>query len=128
MLAAANRVLTSRFFPNAGSDLRTAKLDEQALFGFAHHTMDVFDHVLCGGLRVGKPNLLLLVDQFEEAFRPEVEPQALRDLRDLLKELFSTQPAGLFLAVTMRSEEEHPGHGDWSHQYHDPHSLPSRPP
>jgi tetratricopeptide (TPR) repeat protein len=81
--------------------------------------IDARDLLATDGLRAGPANLLLLVDQFEEVFRPEVEASG-HYLLDLLiaAHAFLTQTAegkasGLFIVVTMRSEElyrigEHP--------------------
>lgn len=108
--ARAPAILARRLFGVADADpaaLREARLDPRALFALASERLDAADRELRGGLRVGPPNLLLLVDQFEEAFRPGLHPQGLRNLADLLRAVSSRQPPGLFLAVTMRSEETH---------------------
>jgi hypothetical protein len=89
-----------------------------ALFDFVATELDQRDRAATKGLRAGRPNLLLVVDQFEEIFRPEVErtsggPQLL----DLLLATYSRLEweqrgpsearSGLFIVLTMRSEELH---------------------
>jgi hypothetical protein len=65
------------------------------------------------GLRAGPANLLLLIDQFEEVFRPEAQSSS-KYLLDLLIATYSFltqtlegQTSGLFIVVTMRTEELH---------------------
>ena len=91
------------------------------LLGLADRVMDRLDDGISGGLQAGPPNLLLVLDQFEEVFRPEVAAERggqRDDLLNLIVDVHShlgrNPDSGLFLAVTMRSEElhrctEHPG-------------------
>jgi WD40 repeat protein len=88
-------------------NIRSAALDPRAIFALAMDRLDSFDAVLRKGLRVGKPNLLIMLDQFEEVFRPGIATQGVRNLCELLQAIFLHQPPGLFIAATMRSEETH---------------------
>jgi WD40 repeat protein len=104
----ASEVLRHRLFgTNNVTNLRSAVLDPRSVFALAVDRLAAFDAVLRKGLRVGKPNLLILLDQFEEAFRPGLHTQAVRNLCELLRAVSSHQPPGLFIAATMRSEEMH---------------------
>lgn len=104
----APALLRERLFDEEpGGTLRSARLDPRALFALALNGLDGFDAALRGGLRVGRPNLLILLDQFEEAFRPGVDPRGQLNLCELLMATAERQPPGLFIAVTMRSEETH---------------------
>jgi hypothetical protein len=83
-----------------------------ALRDFAFE-VDARDKLATEGLRAGPANLLLLVDQFEEVFRPEALASG-GQLLDLLiaAHTFLTQTpegqaCGLFIVVTMRTEELH---------------------
>jgi hypothetical protein len=88
-----------------------------ALFNFVDTELDRRDDLAARGLRSGRANLLLLIDQFEEVFRPEVparRPGSRQDLLDLivavderLQDNAPDEQSGLFLAITMRSEELH---------------------
>jgi hypothetical protein len=75
--------------------------------------VDARDKLATDGLRAGPANLLLLVDQFEEVFRPEALARG-AELLDLLiaAHAFLTQTpegqaCGLYIVVTMRTEELH---------------------
>ena len=75
--------------------------------------VDARDKLATGGLRAGPANLLLLIDQFEEVFRPEALARG-AELLDLLiaAHAFLTQTeegqaCGLYIVVTMRTEELH---------------------
>ncbi len=83
-----------------------------ALLDVAGRQLDEYDSVASRGLRVPGPSLMLLLDQFEEVFRPEVPFKRRSLLLDLIVDLHrhlsrSVEKGGLFLAVTMRSEELH---------------------
>ena len=69
--------------------------------------LDRLDIELSRGARAGPPNLLILIDQFEEAFRSEVTPQGQDNLCKLIKATYKERPPSLFLALTLRSEELH---------------------
>jgi hypothetical protein len=99
-----------RRFGDAKRQGRKQVLD--ALLEIVDHELDSYDNVVTQGRRLAEPNLFLLVDQLEEIFRPEIatdEREALLDLIvDLQKHMEETsQRGGLFLAVTIRSEEVH---------------------
>jgi hypothetical protein len=92
----------------------------QALFSFVDSELDRLDRNATRGLRAGRPNLLLVVDQFEEVFRPEVMRDPASgggEFLDLLlsafgrlekeRELKADARSGLFIVITMRSEELH---------------------
>lgn len=91
-----------------------------ALFDFVEIELDRLDRTATQGLRAGRPNLLLVVDQFEEVFRPEVTTNpdsGGTEFLDLLLAAFtrleregtmkSDARSGLFIVVTLRSEELH---------------------
>jgi WD40 repeat protein len=97
-------------FDEARTKGRKAVLD--ALLDIANTQLDEYDRLATEGLRVPGPSLLLLLDQFEEVFRPEVPGDARESLLNLIVDLHTylkgeTHKGGLFLAVTMRSEELH---------------------
>jgi WD domain, G-beta repeat len=102
--------MRARFFDDERAKSRDAVLT--ALLEFADHQLDEYDRLACQGLRVPGPSLMLLLDQFEEVFRPEVPPDSRDALLNLIVDLHRRQgerseKGGLFLAVTMRSEELH---------------------
>jgi WD40 repeat protein len=89
-----------------------------ALLDFVDSSIDQLDRAASHGLRSGKPSLLLIVDQFEEVFRPEVVADPLAGAGTLLDTLIATcaklthmrragEQSGLFIVITMRSEELH---------------------
>lgn len=97
-----------RLFGNAEADaLRAASLKVEGVFDLARSVLDRLDIELSRGARAGPPNLLMLIDQFEETFRTEVTPQGQGNLCRLIKETFTQRPPSLFLALTLRSEELH---------------------
>lgn len=100
--------IRKRLFGDAGPDeLRAAPLVMEGVFGLARDVLDRLDIELSRGARAGPPNLLMLIDQFEEAFRSEVTPQGQDNLCKLIKATFKERPPALFLALTLRSEELH---------------------
>lgn len=104
------RKIAEELFPGSGGggrDLRSLWLNVSALFTLAGEALDRLDEVLSRGLRAGAPNLLILVDQFEEVFRPEVTREGRDNLRRLVEATFEERPSCLFLALTLRSEELH---------------------
>lgn len=103
-MAGINRKL---FADASGDARRSASLNVDEVFGLAHDILDRIDIELSRGARSGRPNLLILIDQFEEAFRPEVPIEGLRNLCSLIKGTFKHRPPSLFLAITLRSEELH---------------------
>ena len=86
-------------------------LRPEGLFTFANETVQIIDDRVSRGVQAGPANLLLLIDQFEELFRPEVDGtgrDAVFALLRLVQERGRRQPRpGLFLTITMRSEELH---------------------
>jgi WD40 repeat protein len=91
-----------------------------SLFSFVEDELNSRDRTATNGLRSGRPSLLLVVDQFEEVFRPEVTTRhdsGGRELLDLLiatytrlereSKLSGERRSGLFVVITMRSEELH---------------------
>jgi hypothetical protein len=92
----------------------------RALLDFVDTELDRRDDLAARRLRSGRASLLLLIDQFEEIFRPEVPARRAGSRQDLLdmiiavdarlraeRDQASEQKSGLFLAITMRSEELH---------------------
>jgi hypothetical protein len=94
------------------------------LLDFVLNELNERDARLTRGFRSGRPNLLLVIDQFEEVFRPEVEllgPAGSRSLHEMLVELHEhlavenrtlgdkspRGAGGLYVIATMRSEEYH---------------------
>jgi WD40 repeat protein len=89
-----------------------------SLFEFVEHELDQRDKIATHALRSGRPSLLLVVDQFEEIFRPEANTDSgARELLDLLiatyaklereRDVNVERRSGLFVVITMRSEELH---------------------
>jgi hypothetical protein len=89
-----------------------------SLLHFVDYELDEFDKLASQGIRVPGASLMLLLDQFEEVFRSEIvagQRQALLDLvvgldASIRRRNERNEPAykgGLFLAMTMRSEELH---------------------
>ncbi|QIG50607.1 hypothetical protein G5V57_24465 [Nordella sp. HKS 07] len=100
--------IRKRLFGDARPDeLRATPLIVKGVFKLACDVLDRLDIELSRGARAGPPNLLMLIDQFEEAFRSEVTPQGQDNLCELIKETFKQRPSSLFLALTLRSEELH---------------------
>jgi hypothetical protein len=94
----------ARFFDGASAK----PLDEvfAALLEFVGE-LNEFDRLASRGLRASSPSLVLLLDQFEEVFRPEVPLVSRYALLDLIVGLRTMRPQHLFLALTMRSDELH---------------------
>ena len=82
-------------------------LDVGALFDFVDERLRSLDTALAGGATSGAPNLLLLIDQFEEVFKPKVDPVGRDMIMSLINSIHTYKPFNLFLIVTMRSEELH---------------------
>jgi WD40 repeat protein len=98
------------FFDDEKAKPREAIL--AALLDLVGKQLDEYDSLASRGLRVPGPSLMLLLDQFEEVFRPEVRPDRRELLLNLIVDLHrhlsrQVEKGGLFLAVTMRSEELH---------------------
>jgi hypothetical protein len=82
------------------------------LLDVANRRLDDIDRLASRGLRAPDPSLLLLLDQFEEVFRPEVPSKERDVLLNLIVDFYNyvngeSDKGGLFLAITMRSEELH---------------------
>jgi hypothetical protein len=99
---------------------RRAELLCNGLFDFVDNELDRLDRAATGGYRSGRSSLLLLIDQFEEVFRPEVPRDRAGGRQDLLDTIIAAcarindqqyakpeEQSGLFIAITMRSEELH---------------------
>ena len=54
-----------------------------------------------------EPNLALLIDQFEEIFRSNVDKQEAEDLFSMIRCVHQQKPPGVFLLITMRAEDLH---------------------
>jgi hypothetical protein len=89
-----------------------------SLFEFVEDELDRRDRAATHALRSGRPSLLLVVDQFEEVFRPEANADSeANELLDLLIATYAKleregslsveRRSGLFVVITMRSEELH---------------------
>jgi hypothetical protein len=90
----------------------------ETLLDFVDRRLDDYDRLASEGVRVPGASLMLLVDQFEEVFRSEIDADQQKGLLDLMVDLGTclggrnernerTYKGGLFLVVTMRSEELH---------------------
>ena len=84
----------------------------KTLLDIVDRQLDRYDDLAARGRRLAEPNLLLLVDQLEEIFRPEVPADERKALLDLIVDLqdhmkHTASRGGLFLAATIRSEEVH---------------------
>jgi hypothetical protein len=104
------RDMRARFFDNEKAKPREAVLS--ALLEISSREVDEYDRLASKGLRVPGPSIMLLLDQFEEVFRPEVPPDRRESLLNLIVDLHADlakrrDKGGLFLAITMRSEELH---------------------
>ncbi len=82
-------------------------IDVGALFDFVDERLRMLDEALSDGASSGAPNLLLLIDQFEEVFKPKVDPAGARMIMSLITSIHTYRPFNLFLIITMRSEELH---------------------
>lgn len=65
------------------------------------------DQLLSNGAQSARPNLFILVDQFEEVFERKVSADDRMTLISFVKEVWKRNPDRLYLIVTMRSEELH---------------------
>ena len=82
-------------------------IDVGALFDFVEERLRMLDEALSDGATSGAPNLLLLIDQFEEVFKPKVDPAGGKMIMSLITSIHTYRPFNLFLIITMRSEELH---------------------
>ena len=82
-------------------------IDVGALFDFVDERLRMLDEALSDGATSGAPNLLLLIDQFEEVFKSKVDPAGCRMVMSLITSVHTYRPFNLFLIITMRSEELH---------------------
>ena len=106
---AEDRLYLQKFIPLlTDSD---GALSPEGLLSFADKTLDAMDAQLSPGLQAAPANLMILIDQFEELFRPEVNSNgrdAILALVKLVAEIGRKKPRpGLFIVLTMRSEELH---------------------
>ena len=103
-------------FDSAQTSGREAVRD--TLLHFVDQELDHYDHLASEGVRVPGASLMLLVDQLEEVFRPEIAADKRNALLDLVVDLDGsigscnerkerTYNGGLFIVLTMRSEELH---------------------
>jgi DNA-binding beta-propeller fold protein YncE len=102
--------LRNRFFDGEAAKSREVILRE--LLDLTGPRLDQYDRLANAGLRVPRPSIMLLLDQFEEVFRPEISPDARASLLNLIVDLREhligqADKGSLFLAITMRSEELH---------------------
>lgn len=82
-------------------------LDPAGLLSFANETLQTLDSVSSAGMQVGPANVLIVIDQFEELFREEVDNAGAAAVISLLKIVHKQERQGLFITFTMRSEEIH---------------------
>lgn len=82
-------------------------LNHDNLMLFANEHLQKLDAVASGGLQVGPANLLIVIDQFEEIFRDKVAPDGPTAIAELIKRVHKSPRQGLFITLTMRSEEMH---------------------
>jgi hypothetical protein len=69
--------------------------------------VEALDRALAEDPSAPGANLLIVVDQFEEVFRKEVNPDSRRRLMGLVRHVYDHKPRGVFLALVMRSEDLH---------------------
>ncbi|MCP8940824.1 hypothetical protein NK718_20045 [Alsobacter sp. SYSU M60028] len=90
---------------------RDGRLDVAGVRRFASEALGEIDFEMNGRLRGGAPSLILLMDQFEEIFKPDVDPAERDDVLALLRDVFEAarrgEAQGFYIAVTLRSEELH---------------------
>ncbi|MET4607643.1 hypothetical protein ABIB90_007147 [Bradyrhizobium sp. JR4.1] len=82
-------------------------VDVGALFDFVDGQLPKLDGVLAAGLTSDAPNLMILIDQFEEVFKPKVDAAGRDMVTSLINSVHAYKPFNLFIVVTMRSEELH---------------------
>jgi hypothetical protein len=82
-------------------------IDVGALFEFAEVALRLLDESLSDHTQSAPPNLLILIDQFEEVFKKNVAPAGRDMIMSCLTSVHAYKPFNLFLVVTMRSEELH---------------------
>jgi hypothetical protein len=82
-------------------------IDIDAVIAFADSQLAQLDKLLSRGAQSAPPNLLILVDQFEEVFEGKVDADDRDMLISLIKQVWKRNPDRLYLIVTMRSEELH---------------------
>lgn len=83
-------------------------LDHDKLIRFANEGLQTLDAAANGGLQVGPANLLIVIDQFEELFRDKVDQAGAGAIVELVKKVHGLRERqGLFITLTMRSEEMH---------------------
>jgi WD40 repeat protein/tetratricopeptide (TPR) repeat protein len=87
------------------------RLQLEGVLWFASDVLDRLDRELNPVLRSGAPSVMLVVDQFEELFGPDVIAEQRDDLLALLKRVFDGSKDktadGLYVTVTMRCEQLH---------------------
>jgi WD40 repeat protein/tetratricopeptide (TPR) repeat protein len=87
------------------------RLQLEGVLWFASDVLDRLDRELNPVLRSGAPSVMIVVDQFEELFGPDVIAEQRDDLLALLKRVFDGSKDktadGLYVTVTMRSEQLH---------------------
>lgn len=66
-----------------------------------------FDRLLADDPEAPGANVLFVIDQFEEVFRPEVDRLQRDVLMSLIRYVYELKPPGVFLALVMRSEDLH---------------------
>ncbi len=73
----------------------------------AHNWFDTLDRALRPPPRLGIANLAVLIDQFEEIFRSNVDPDQAEALFSMIRQVHASKPPGVFLIITMRAEDLH---------------------
>jgi hypothetical protein len=82
-------------------------LDPYGVYELANSVLDRIDDAYKQGLRSGPPNVLLLIDQFEEIFDDQQIDLESRSAIAALIDLARCNRGGLFVVLTMRSESLH---------------------
>lgn len=72
----------------------------------AHQWFDTLDRAL-RSRRLDTPNLAVLIDQFEEIFRNNVDRKQADALFAMIRRVDSSKPPGVYLIITMRAEDLH---------------------
>jgi hypothetical protein len=86
---------------------RANVVDIDRIFEFVRRDLDQLDRALSRGAQAAAPNLLILIDQFEEVFGEKVDKDDRQMILSLVTSTYKLRPPGVYLIVTLRSEELH---------------------
>ncbi|MEM7239169.1 MAG: hypothetical protein AAF501_15290, partial [Pseudomonadota bacterium] len=115
----ARRILDQIFDPGLGRDDARSDLmkdvgpREGTLrnydngFRLAWDWINRLDNAEHDGQQPAEPSLLIVIDQFEEIFRSNVDRREADQIYAMIRYVHRFRPPGVYLAVTMRSEDLH---------------------